>query len=66
MQTDSSLSLQTKLKDHVPAGEIEIETKRKALVVSLSKFFEVLLFSEDLSIIVDEQFFQQLIVHGFV
>ena len=64
MQTDPNLTLQIKLMDHVPIREIEIETEAKAPKVYLSNINEVAPFSEELHLVVDEQFITQLKAHG--
>ena len=64
MQTDPNLTLQIKLTDHVPVGEIEIETEATAPNVSLSHIRDVSPFSEELQPTIDEQFITQLKAHG--
>ena len=64
MQTDTNLTLQMKLLDHVPIREIEIETETKAPNVFLSNISEIAPISEELKPAVDEQFITQLKAHG--
>ena len=64
MQADPNLTLPTKLTDHVPFHEIEIETEAKAPNASLSIISEIAPFSEELQLAVDEQFITQLTAHG--
>ena len=64
MQTDPNLTLPTKLTDHVPIREIEIDTEAKAPDVSLSNISENAPFSEEPQPAVDEQFMTQLKAHG--
>ena len=64
MQTVPTLTLQIKIKDHVPIREIEIETEAKAPTVFLSNRNEIAPFSEELQRAVDDQFITQLKAHG--
>ena len=65
MQTDPNLTLQIKLTDQVPTGEIEIETEAKAPNDFLLNSSEIAPFSEELQPTIDKQFITQLKAHGF-
>ena len=62
--TDPNLALQLKPMDHVPIGEIELETESKAPNVFLTNISAITLFSEEVQPVVDDQLINQLKVQG--
>ena len=66
MQSNPSLSQQTKHSDHVPIRENDYETEAKAPDISVSKIAQMDQFSDQIPQGIDEQLAHKFKTHDFM